>query len=189
LDYDKVPREDVDTDAKRLVKEFPELGEDYRIEASKTDRDHYHVIFLKSQFTKFEDAYTIALESQCDKDWLALCKEYECFGLETEGSRRYNELRRQREQQRVVNKPTKMILLPYILDLMPTSSLDARRIVKVCEAIDDLEWQYNAFVHIWEMKQHVQVGCRDEQQAARRLKWLSEQGLNFSATIKPNPNK
>lgn len=186
LDYDNLTKEEVDADAKRLTKEFPELGSEYRIEASKTKRDHYHAIFTKSQFSKFEDAYKIALESRCDTDWLALCKDYECFALETQGSRQYNEIRQQREQKRVVNKPTKMLLQPWILDLMPKTSLDGRRIVKVCEAIEDPEWNYNAFVHVWNFEQHVQIGCRDEQQAARRLKWLSEQGLNFTATIKEN---
>lgn len=184
LDYDSIPREDVDADAKRLIQEFPKLGSEYRIEDSKS-RDHYHVIFLKSQFTSFNEAYAIALQSRADRDWLELCKAYECFGLETEASRGFNEARQQ--QQRIVNKPTKMILSPFILDLVPNTTLDGRRIVKICEAIDDPTWQYHAFVHIWNLRQHIEIGCRDERQAQRRLKWLTEQELNFVAEIKKNP--
>lgn len=188
LDYDNLNREEVDADAKHLAKKFPELGEIYHIESSKTEKDHYHVIFLKSKFTKFEEAYNIAVESKADEDWLTLCKEYECFALETEGSRRLNEIRQQREQHRIVNKPTKMILSPYIIDIIPTTSLDGRRIVKICEAIDDPEWDYNAFIHVWDLTMHIQIGCRDEAQANRRMAWLSQQGLQFTAKVKRNEN-
>jgi len=186
LDFDGIPREEVDEEAKRLIKEHPELGNEYRIEASKTERDHYHVIFLKSQFNNFNEPYQIALESKCDKDWLDLCKDYECFGLETVAARRFNELRQERERKRIINKPVQMILSPFILDLLPATALDGRRIAKVCESIDDPEWQWTAFVHVFELKQHVQIGCRDEAQANRRMKWLSEQGLNFTAIVKRN---
>lgn len=181
LDYDEMPREEVDKDAKRLIADHPELGNDYRIEPSPK-RDHYHVIFLKSQFKTFQDAFEIALDSECDKTWLTLCKEYQCFGLETEAARSDNIKR----QQQIVNKPSQMLFQSFILDLEPTTSLDGRRIVKVCEAIKDSEWEYKAFTHIITLKPHVLIGCRDEAQATRRMKWLSEQGLNFTATVKPN---
>lgn len=181
-----MPREDVDRDAKRLAEEFPELGKDYRIESSKSGGEHFHVIFLKSQFTKFEDAYKIALRSKADRDWLALCKVYECFGLETEGARRYNQVRQQREKQRVVNKPVKMITSPYILDLVPATALDARRIIKLCEAINDPTWQFTSFIHVWELQTHIQIGCINEAQACRRMAWLTENGLQFSGKIKRN---
>ena len=185
LDFDAMDYEEVVQDCERLKKEYPKLGE-YKIESSQQPR-HFHVKFPKSKFASFDEAYQIALESKADRDWLPLCQEYQTFGLNTEVARRYNEIRQQREKQRVVNKPTKMILSPFILDLEPATPLDGRRIVKVCEAIDDPEWHYNAFVHVWDLKQHVQIGCRDEQQANRRMKWLSEQGLNFTATVKKNP--
>lgn len=185
LDYDDVPYEDVDQDAKRLIKDFPELGNNYEIESSKSGQAHFHVIFHKSKFASFEEAYHIALQSKCDKDWLSLCKEYETFGLETAEAQRFNEAR----QQKIVNKPMKMITLPFLLDLVPASPLDARRIVKVCEAIADPTWQYSAFVHVWDLTTHVQIGCRDEKQANRRMKWLSEQDLGFTANVKRNPIK
>jgi hypothetical protein len=186
LDYDEVPPDEVEKDAKKLAAMFPELGDTFRVERSKSMGEHFHLIFQKSQFTSFQEAYNIAMKSGADRDWLALCEEYKCFGLETEGSRRYNEVRQQREKRRVINKPIKMLTSPYILDLIPTTALDARRIVKVCEAIDDPTWKHTSFVNIWELKTHVQIGCINEAQATRRMKWLSEQALSFTATVKQN---
>ena len=116
LDYDLMQRDEVEQDAKRLSNEFPQLG-DYTLEPSKSgDGDHWHVVFQKSMFPSFQEAFDIAEKSLADPDWLDLCKEYECFGLETEGSRRFNEARQQREKHRVVNKPTRIITSPFLLD-------------------------------------------------------------------------
>jgi len=187
LDYDGLSREDVDTDAKRLVSKHTQLGEEYRIESSKTRHDHFHVIFTRSKFTSFDEAYQIALESRCHKDWLALCKTYQVFALETDASRGWNKAREQ--QHPIVNKPVKMILSPIILTIRPATSLDARRLVKISEAIKDKEWEYKAFTHIWTLKPHVEIGCRDPKQATRRLLWLQDQGVSFSAEIKQNPQR
>jgi len=186
LDYDGLPREDVETDAKRLAEQHPELEGNFRIEQSKSGGDHYHVIFPKSQFSKFENAYNIAIRSRADRDWLALCREYECFGLETDNSRVDNEFRQQKEKERVVNRAVKKVTSPYILELIASTSLDGRRITKVCEAIKDSTWQYATFTSVMDMKTHIQIGCVDEAQATRRMKWLSEQELGFTATVKEN---
>lgn len=185
LDYDTMSQENVEQDIKRLSAEYPSLG-DYRLEQSKSGSGHWHAIFPHSQFTSFEEAFSIAMKSAADPDWLDLCERYKCFGLETDRSRYYNEIRQQREKKRVVNKATGIITSPVILDLVPTTALDARRIVKVCEAIRDETWQFKAGINVFEMKTHVWIGCINEAQATRRMTWLSENGLGFTATIKQN---
>ena len=190
LDYDNMTREDVEQDAKRLSQEFPALGGAYRVEPSKSGQTHWHVIFQRSQFPTFQEAYDVAIQSRADPDWLDLCKQYECFGLETEASRRRNEVSLQKHK--ILNKPSRTISSPIILDLVPATALDARRIVKISEAIDparDATWQYKSFIDVWSsLKQHVQIGCIDDAQATRRMKWLSDQALNFTAIVQNNPS-
>jgi hypothetical protein len=187
LDYDNLEHQDVVKDCESLLKKYPALGA-YVIEPSKSGRpNRWHVRFPKSVFSTFQEAYDIALESGADPDWLDLCKQYECFGLETEMSRRSNQARE--EKHPIVNRPTRNITSPIILNLKPATALDARRIVKVCEAIKDPTWKYTAFLQVWNLEHHVLIGCTDEAQAIRRMKWLSEQGLGFTATIeKPVEN-
>lgn len=186
LDYDNLEHDEVTKDCEKLLKEYPALGA-YVIEPSRSGQpNHWHVRFPKSAFSTFEEAFAIAKQASVDGDWLALCKEYECFGLETEESRRSNEVRRQREENQIVNRRVRRLSSPYTLDLLPTTALDARRIVKLCEAIKDPTWQYTSFIQVQPLEEHVQIGCTDEAQASRRMKWLNEQNLGFTATIQKN---
>lgn len=186
LDYDQVDYREVVKDCERLTKEFPHLGT-YVIETSPSGKeDHWHAKFPKSIFETFEEAFSVAVQSLADKDWLALCKEYRCFGLQTEETSRLNKEREKREKQKVVNKPRRLITSPYTLDLIPATALDARRLVKICEAISDATWEYTSFTLAYPLEQHVLIGCIDEAQANRRMKWLSDQTLSFAATIQKN---
>ena len=175
----------MEADAKRLSEEYPELGQEYRIEPSKSGTDHWHVIFPKSVFTSFQAAYDIAATTQADPDWLYLSKLYECFGLETEASRHSNRIRQ--EQHPIVNKPVRNITSPIVLNLHPATALDARRIVKLCEVIKDDTWQYTSRLQVWNQEHHVLIGCVDDAQAIRRLQWLGEKDIKFSAKIEQNP--
>jgi hypothetical protein len=185
LDYDKIPRQTVEEEAKRLISEYAELGDTFRIENSKSGTEHFHLIFPKSQFTNFQEAYDIAAISQADPDWLYLCKLYECFGLETEASRHSNQVRQ--EQHPITNKPVRNITSPIVLNLHPATALDVRRIVKLCEVIKDDTWQYTSRLQIWNQEHHVLIGCIDDAQAIRRLQWLGEKDIKFSAKIEQNP--
>ena len=184
LDYDNLEHDEVVKDCERLTKEYPALGP-YMIEPSQSGKaNHWHACFPKSAFSTFQEAYAIAEHARVDEDWLELCKIYECFALETDTSRQDNQARQQKQQ--VLNKPSRRLTSPVILDLKPLTTLDGRRIVKLCEAIDpkkDPTWQYTSFTLADTLEEHVQIGCVDEAQATRRMRWLSEQNLNFTASF------
>jgi len=160
LDYDGLTLRDVEEDAEMLKRMRPDLGEPV-IEQSAHG---WHLIFPKSQL-QWEEALQLAELSRCDKAWLAYCKKYKVLALETEVSKV--------KQPKVVNPPVSKITLPVILRVMPVDSFNIRSCIRLCESIKDKEWQWLKYTPVYDLRTRIDIGCRDRQQAIRRLKWLS----------------
>lgn len=166
LDYDKRDEWYVRGDATQLINRYPELGDYFVVEPSGTPFC-WHVKFPKSEL-EWDEAVAIAEESSCDKDWLEYCKKYKCFAIKTVISKV------RQPDEKVVNPPVEVIKLPFSLMVVPISDFELRCCLRLCESIKDKEWVWRYYTQAWDMRTRVEIGCRDSQQALRRLKWLSD---------------
>jgi hypothetical protein len=166
LDYDDKTFEEVKADAEELVFLHHELG-DFTISMSDQP-NHWRVEFRKSELD-WGTAIGIAEESECDKDWLDYCKKYECFAVKTVVSKN-----RQPRMVEVVNPPVGKVESPFSIIVTPIDSFNLRCCLRLCESIKDPEWVWTEYTPVLDMNTRVEIGCRDEPQAMRRLKWLSE---------------
>lgn len=165
LDYDNKTFEEVKADAERLLGAYPKLGE---FTISMSDQpNHWRVEFRKSELD-WDTALTIAEETECDRDWLEYCKKYECFAVKTVVSKN------RQPKDGVVNPPVDRVRSPFMLIVEPAGRFNIRCCVRLCESIKDPEWVWREHVTLYDLKTKVQIGCRDESQAIRRMKWLSE---------------
>lgn len=164
LDYDRCSKEWVIADGEGLKRGHPELG-DFVVEQSKDGG--WHLEFPKSEL-EWEKALVIAEESDCDKEWLDYCKKYKCFALKTVVSKS------RQPEKKIVNPPVKKVLSPVKLVVTPASDFDLRCCLRLCESIKDPEWVWSEYTPVYDMVTRVEIGCRDEPQAIRRLKWLSQ---------------
>jgi len=183
LDYDGMTKEEVEENAKYLVATYPQLKLRYRIEPSETPTCWY-VIFPLSAFTTFEEAYNVAFDSKCDKDWLGFCKTYKSFGLRTKG---ITKVRRESvvagERPEPKNKPKQILTSPVLVDFKPDNYVEVKRLVQLCASIDDQEWEYRIEYPLAEPLTHVVVGCKDLSQAQRRINWVKYLGIRATAKI------
>lgn len=187
LDYDTSDRAVVEADAKKLCEAFPELKGTYRVEQSKSG--FFHVVFPKSMLPSFEDCIQIAEQSKCDRDWLALSKEYGCFAVVTEaGKTMAKALRLKAFPPKPKKKPAYDLTQPVMLILHPETPIDMGRLRAICESmVDDEEWNYQVEATLQDvysgLGQRIRIGCRDQHQATRRQKWLEKQGIRFKWEI------
>lgn len=166
LDYDGWSFEEVRADADLLRNRYPQLG---AFAITPSDQPgHWRVEFRKSELD-WETAIRVAEESKCDRDWLEYCKKYECFAVKTVISKN-----RQPKQELVVNPPVDKVESPFSIIITPIDSFNLRCCLRLCESIKDPEWVWREYTPVLDMKTRVEIGCRDEPQAMRRLKWLSE---------------
>ena len=179
LDYDGIPREWVEKDAKELIKKYPILGGRYRIEESGTPMC-FHVIFPKSEIPTFEEALQIAKDSLCDRDWLRFCERYRCFALRTRSIKKINPRPPKKKEK---NKPVEEITLPVLLILTPENGRELKRLIRLSESIRDQEWQYKIETPLASLQTQIVIGCRSLNQARRRIKWLKERGLQFKHKV------
>jgi len=163
LDYDGCKAEEVVADVTRLRDKHPELGI-FLVEPSDGG---WHVEFPKSEL-EWNKVLVIAEESNCDKKWLAYSRKYGCFAVNTQISKSLQ------PKAEVVNPPVESVESPVSLIVTPIDSFNLRCCVRLCGSIKDDEWVWREYTPLWDMKTRVKVGCRDESQAIRRLKWLSE---------------
>lgn len=165
LDYDECSSEEVMADALRLREKYPELGMSV---VEPSDREGcFHVSFPKSEL-EWEKALAIAEESGCDKAWLVYCKRYRCFAINTEVSKSL------KIKKKIINPPVEKVESPFKLVVTPIDKFNLRCCLRLCESIPDKEWVWNYYTPAWDMITRIEIGCRDEPQAVRRLKWLSQ---------------
>jgi len=202
LDYDGLPREEVEADAKRLVEKYPQLGGRYRIEtrdaygAEATDKPRFHVIFPLSGLP-FNEAVKIARDSRCDKDWLDYCLMYRGFGLRTgnltRAKPRMPRPRRTPPQTTIPRTQAKrpeaeQITSPVILIVTPENETEAKRIIGVCQHIDDDTWTYKKTTTLAGalngQTTQILIGCTDAAQAHRRAAFLKKLNIKFKHRIR-----
>lgn len=166
LDYDDKTFEEVRADVERLKEKYPYLRE---FTISMSDQpNHWRVEFRKSELS-WGEAIVIAEQADVDRDWLDYCKKYECFAVKTVISKN-----RQPRVVEVVNPPVEKVESPFSIIVTPIDSFNLRCCLRLCESIKDPEWVWTEYTPVLDMKTKVEIGCRDEPQAMRRLKWLSE---------------
>jgi len=188
LDYDGMTETEVKDDAENLVAKHPELRGRYRVEPSETPLS-WHLIFPLSAYPSFEEAYEVALESKCDKDWLEFSKTYRSFGLRTKGIvkvRRESVVAGVKSEAK--NLPKEILSSPVLLDVKPDNATEVKRLAKLCSTIDDPTWEYRIEYPINELITgfnitHIVIGCQDEAQARRRINFLQGLGLKFTSKI------
>jgi len=177
IDYDGIPEERVREECESIKAKYG-LG-DYVIVPSRTG-GHFHVSFPKSRIPTFDEAVKILRETSCDPDWLELSIKYGCFGI------RQKTLSGVRESRRLKMPKPKPALInsPVILDLTPSTLLDLDRATKLCATFKD-GTKYATTRPLADLKTHIIVGCTDERQGQRRIKWLQERGVSFQSSVKP----
>lgn len=183
LDYDVKDKNLVEADVKKLLNQFPQLGDTYRIEPSKSG--FWHVVFPKSMLPSFQKCLEIAKQSRCDKNWLDLCEHYQAFAVVTEaGETIAKNLRLKAFPPKPRKPPALDIKQPVILTLHPKTPIDRGRLRAICEAMTkDPEWQYRIETPLHTLETQIRIGCRDTAQARRRAKWLEQQGIKFGYEI------
>lgn len=179
LDYDGLPRAEVEADAKRLGETY-NLGR-HVVTPSRTT-GHFHVEFPTKLFNNFEEAYQIALDSKADRDWLDLCKTEQNFTLASASS--YIPL----TERRQVTKPVKKGESPIQLIVVPGSGEDEKRIVGLCQNMRDETWVWRETLSLTTpIRAQIIIGCQDGFQANRRIRFMQKitPPINFTFEIKP----
>lgn len=177
LDYDGMTKEAVEQEAERLKGMFPELG-DYRIEPSNTSVICWTLRFPKSAVT-WQKAAEVVEASDSDCEWKKYVLRYRCMTKRTEISMG-SEMNPPRE---VRNLPVKEITLPVKITILAESPLDLKRLVKLCEAINDKTWEWKVETPLWDLETRVIIGCVDKQQAERRVRMIGEIGIGTRGEI------
>ena len=181
LDYDGLTRQEVEEDARRLDKKYKLGG--YTIESSDTPTC-YHVYFYKTALP-FEEALRVAKESRCDPLWLGFCSRYKCFAIKSRLAVKI-QVTRQSLPARSLNLQVKHLDSPVVLRAKPETSMDLKRLIKLCESISDETWKWRVIepiIGVYEDRPClavVEIGCVDEYQCARRMRFLLETGIELS---------
>jgi len=171
LDYDGVTEEAMKREAERIRAAFPELGE-YRIEPSNTSIVCWTLIFPKS-VVPWAKAVEVLNTSNCDQEWKEYALKYGCMAKRTETSMdsKLNPPRKPR------NPPVDKIRLPVEIVIYAKTPLDLKRLIKLCEVIDDKTWEWKAETPLYDLKTRVYIGCQNEGQAKRRVRMIKEIGI------------
>ena len=177
LDYDGMRREEVEGDASYIQRVCPRLGS-YRIEKSDTPTC-WRVVFPRSALS-WGEAVSIARYSRCDKEWLEFCIRYGRFASKTLMSRSMQPERDYKPKNPAVEK----ITLPIILVVKPSTKLEVKRVIKICEAIEDKDWKWKYQTPLFTMKTEILIGCVDKSQVVRRVKFLEKSGMNLVFEVK-----
>ena len=171
LDVDVHPKEEVEREARRLYEKFGLGG--FRIEPSYTEMC-WRIIYPLTAL-KWDDAIKVAEDCKLiDPAWLNFCKRYVCFGASTETSRYY-----QPSVPKPRNEPIDgRIALPVILIVKPATDLDLKRVVKLSQNLEDELWQWRVRYPLAGIyggtSVIVEIGCRDMQQANRRINFIKK---------------
>lgn len=181
LDYDGMTRQEVEEDAQRLDRKYNLGG--FEIEPSDTPTC-YHVYFPLTALA-FEEALKIAKESRCDPMWLDFCARYKCFAIKSRLAVKI-QAQRQALSARKINKQSPRIDSPVCFRVKPKTSVDLKRLIKLCESISDKTWKWRVVepvIGLYEDRQvaaMIEIGCQDEYQAARRMRFLLGLGIDLS---------
>lgn len=185
LDYDIISREEVEEDAKRLNAEHNLGG--YTVEPSDTT-GCWHVVFPLTAFDTFEEAYRIAEESKCDKEWLSFCLRYKIFAIKTVIVKKFQE----HANRKIYSRPIEEIPSPIILVVKPKNEVELKRVAKLSEGIKDETWLWRIRTPIIgilgdsECLSRVEIGCNNQKQAERRVEFFKRLNIEADYEVKKN---
>jgi hypothetical protein len=176
LDMDDLPETQVKHEAEEVTKLHPHLGP-YTLEQSESG--NWHIIWRRSYLKTFDEGYTIALMTSCDRNWLAICKKYGIFALFTHDS--LQATMKQKERTFFTERGHFDPITPKLI-ITPNSNQELKRLLALCESINDPTWKYK-----WLFLRHppeVLIECVDTWQAQRRITFLKDKvGLRFTHKV------
>lgn len=187
LDYDELPREEVERDARRLDELFNLGG----FEIRESEHGGIHVVFPHAVFESFEEVYRIAEMSKCDKEWLRYCRMKGALSLARKGS--YVKLVRLRSggwaDRESIRRGRRLMRrrgfkeYPIWLVIYPRDEIDEKRIKGILDSFEDCVYREEMTI---DLKRRFIVGCVDKYQALRRVKWLQnvEPKIEFTYEVK-----
>jgi hypothetical protein len=119
-----------------------------------------------------ETAQRVARECKLvDHEWVSFTERYGVQAINTAVSRGFHHLEKPK------NEPVREIRSPVKLEVVPATTLGIKRVVKLCENLEDKTWEWRLKYGIAEgplFRAIIEIGCMNEAQALRRVEFIKK---------------